>query len=358
MTRSLEDIYTDPKDGFSGINNFHRKARELGFKNINRHDIKNILSDQLPYTLHKPVRKNFRKEKVYVHNIDDQWQADLVEMIPFSKHNAGYKYILMVIDVFSKYAWAVPLKSKTPSDVEESFQKIFQTGRKPKKIQTDDGMEFFGKPMRDYFKAEKINHFSTKSELKASVVERFNRTIKEKMWRYFTFTKSNDWITVLPNLMANYNNSYHRSIKMKPAEVTKNNEKIVWQNLYGKIDKQIKSQYIVGNIVRITKYKRKLFDKGYMPNWTEEEFVISKVHDTSPPTYIVSDLNGNDIAGKFYENELQKISSSKQNTIGNKTYVIEKIIKERYKKGNKQLFVKWRGYPQSQNSWVDAEHLV
>ncbi len=358
MSRTLVDLYTDPKYGFSGINNLRRKAVELGIKNINSHDIKNTLSDQSTYTLHKPVRKKFRKEKVYVHHIDDQWQADLVEMIPISNHNEGYKYILTIIDVFSKYAWAVPLKSKTPSEVKESFLKIFRGGRKPKSIQTDDGMEFFGKPMRDYFKTENINHFSTKSELKASIVERFNRTIKEKMWRYFTFKKNYKWVTVLPDLIDNYNNSYHRSIQMKPVQVTKDNEKIVWHNLYGKVENKIKSHYVVDDVVRITKYKRKLFDKGYVPNWTEEKFIISKVKDTSPPTYIVSDQNGNDISGKFYENELQKISSSKQNITASKTYIVEKIIKERNLEGKKQFFVKWQGYPQSQNSWIAATDIV
>jgi hypothetical protein len=235
------------------------------------------------------------KERVYVHKIDEQWQADLVEMIPYSSHNDEYKYILTVIDVFSKYAWAIPLMSKTPDDVKQAFKTIFKSGRKPKKIQTDDGMEFFGKSMRNYFKEENIGHFSTKSELKASVVERFNRTIKEKMWRCFTFRNNYRWIAVLDDLIHNYNTSYHRSIKMKPIEVTTDNEEIVWRNLFAISRKVTKPRFVTGDVVRITKYKRRLFDKGYVPNWTEEEFVISKVFETNPPTYTISDMNGDNI---------------------------------------------------------------
>ena len=145
MNDTLDNMYNNPKYGLSGLDNFQRKIKELEHKNVTKHDLVEYLHGHSPYTLHKPIRKAFTKERVYVHKIDEQWQADLVEMIPYSIHNDGHKYILMVIDVFSKYAWGVPLKSKSPEDVKHAFLKIFQSGRKPKKIQTDDGMEFFGK---------------------------------------------------------------------------------------------------------------------------------------------------------------------------------------------------------------------
>jgi len=145
MNTDLSKIYNNPKTGFSGINNLLRKAKDAKIKNIKQGDIEQFLRTQLPYTLHKPVRKNFKKEKVYVHHIDDQWQADIVEMIPYSKNNQDYKYILMIIDVFSKFAWAVPLITKKPNEVKDSFRKIFELGRQPKSIQTDDGMELYGK---------------------------------------------------------------------------------------------------------------------------------------------------------------------------------------------------------------------
>jgi len=256
----------------------------------------------------------------------------------------------MVIDVFSKFAWAVPLMSKRPDEVKSSFMKIFALGRHPKRIQTDDGMEFFGKPMSDYFKKENINHFSTKTEIKAGIVERLNRTIKEKMWKYFSFINKYRWIDILDKLMFNYNNSYPWSIGMKPTEVNNHNEHQVWNNLYASSASIKTPTYETGDTVRITKYKRKLFDKGYIPNWTEELFIIHTVHKTSPSTYTVADLKGEILKGKFYEQEIQKVD-------GPVSFVIEEIVKERKHKGIKQFLVKWQGYPESYNSWVDEKDM-
>ena len=264
-----------------------------------------------------------------VDGIDKQWQADLVDLSSISKYNNEYHFLLTCIDVFSKYAWAVPIKRKTGSNLIEAFETILKSGRKPEKLQTDAGTEFLNRPFQEFLKKHDIACFTTNSEMKASVVERFNRTLKTKMWKFFTWKNTLRYVEVLPKLMYSYNHTYHRSIKNKPFLVNQNNEKDVWYNLYGslrKTNKKDKFQFRVGDQVRISKARR-TFKKGYLPSWTEEIFTISQRIDKSPPVYRLKDLMGEDIAGIFYGQELQKVIKTDD------VFRVEKVIKERTRKG-------------------------
>ena len=180
------------------------------------------------------LNRNFKRERVYVHFPDQQWQADLAFLTKYSKENKGYKYFLSVIDCFSKYAWAFPLKNKKPEGIVESFKIIFkESGRKPLKLQTDEGTEFKG-VFKKFCGENNIIHFWTQNrDIKAQIVERFNRTIEERMEKIMTQNNNNIWISNLSDLMKNYNNSYHRSIKMTPIEASKKqNQSKVHQNLF------------------------------------------------------------------------------------------------------------------------------
>ena len=233
-------------------------------------------------------------------NIDDIWSADLVDMRQYSKQNKGFNYILTVIDVFSKFGWAIPLKVKTGKQMIELFQQLFKE-RKPKKLWTDAGKEFINKEFKKFLTNNEIELYQTFNEGKAVVIERFNRTIKEKMWRYFTETGSNKYLSILPKLIHDYNNTIHSTIKMTPTEGSKleNAHKI---NYISQPTNE-KPKFKIGDRVRIYKYK-KLFSKGYETNWTEEIFTISQINKTSPITYKIKDLNGEDIIGSFYKQEL------------------------------------------------------
>eukprot|EP00732_Lithocolla_globosa_P002486 Lithocolla_globosa_v1_NODE_1648_length_2420_cov_156.284144.p1 type:complete len:277 gc:universal NODE_1648_length_2420_cov_156.284144:1493-663(-) len=223
--KQIREAYTNPESGLSGITK--------KFPDVDTEDIKKSLEAVDAYTLHKLVKKNFERRKVYVNGIDKQWQADLVDMSRHAKVNDNYKFLLTVIDVFSKHAWGIPLKNKTAKSVVNAFTEIFEeSGRVPQKIQTDDGSEFFNKDIKALFDKYNIHLFSTNSELKATIVERFNRTLKEKMFKYFELTQSFRYLDALPTLLKNYNNSYHSSIKMKPTEVTESNSSEVCKNLY------------------------------------------------------------------------------------------------------------------------------
>lgn len=263
-------------------------------------------------------------------------------MQAFAKYNDGIKYLLMVIDIFSKYGWIVPIKNKTGKCVAEAFKQIFEN-RHPEKLWVDKGKEFYNKDI----KVLGVELYSTENEEKSCVIERWNRTMKDKMFKYLSANSTRKYIDVLDEMVDKYNNTKHSSIKMTPVVASdRKNESAVWLNLYGtKPVHKINYKFRVGDKVRITK-KKGIFEKGYMPRWTEEVFTVSQLQYTDPPTYKITDYNGDEIKGTFYEQELQKSNQE--------IYRIEKVI---HKHGNKSL-VKWIGYPESFNSWVDNESLI
>ena len=270
-------------------------------------------------------------------------------MQQFSKWNKGYRYLLMVLDLFSKYGWIVPLKDKKGETVTEAFKTIFKKGRKPQYLWTDKGKEYCNKNMKELLEKNGITLYSTENEEKSSVCERWNRTIKTRMWKQFTVQGNTLYLGILPEILEEYDNTKHSSIKMTPVEASKKkNESAVYYNLYGDM-KQLSSKpkCKIGGKVRTSKYKRKVFDKEYTPNWTEEIFLIDKIQSTNPITYRLKDLNNEEMQGSFYEPELLP---AKQHV-----FRIEKVIGRDYKK--KQALVKWLGCSDDFNSWIPLGNL-
>ena len=249
----------------------------------------NDWSQQLAEELHKPITRNFRKRRVISYGIDKIWAADLVEIQNYSKWNKGIEYLLAVIDVFSKYGWIVPLKDKKTESVSSAFDLIFKKSkRKPDKLWTDKGSEFISKHFKEFLKKNHITLYHTENEEKSSVVERWNKTMKNRMWRMFSANKNTVYWDKLKDLVDDYNNTKNSSTKMTPTEASKKeNKKKVFANLYGDLIylKPKKPKFSIGDKVRISKYKRRGFVKGYTPNWTEEVFVVDKVMLTKPVTY-------------------------------------------------------------------------
>ena len=349
----LQNIYFDPKHpaGFSSASKLFRFVKEK-YTNVTLRDVKIWLAGQDAYTLHKPLRHRFKRRKTLSKGIDYQWQADLAFLINLKRYNKGYQYLLTVIDVFSRFAFALPLKSKTRNEIINAFQLLFKT-RKPKYLQTDDGTEFHNKDFKAFLKKHDVKLFSTKSDTKGSIVERWNRTLKDKMFKYFTKHNTLNYIDVLQDLVHAYNNSIHRSIGMTPAAVNPNNESILWEKQYKKHIQQRKSpqyKFKIGDKVRLSKLRR-IFKKGYLPKWTDEYFAVIDQIATNPPVYKIIDLNGEILDGAFYKQELQKIEISE-----NEEYKID-ILKRRVRKGKKQYFVHYRGWPDSFDEWINASQL-
>ena len=354
INKLLNELYYSLSSpaAYSGKNRLIKEAEKQG---LTHQDVDHWLSTQLAYTLHKPVKKSFKTRPVVVYDIDEQWQADLVDMSKLAKRNTGYKYLLVCIDVLSKYAWIEPLKTKTSKELKEVLQKVFLTdNRQPKLLQTDKGTEFLNTLVKNMLKHRNIKLFTTNSERKASVVERLNRTMKKIMYQYFTRHNTWKYIDVLPDLVNKYNSSYHRSIKMSPKDVNNSNVPLVWINLYeGRIQpisKENKRELIVGDTVRIS-LERTTFHKAYKQGWTEEIFIITHKLLGNPLTYKLKDQADESIKGVFYVDELQKI-------VEPSTYRIEKIIRKKKSSNGKLVYlVKWRGYSDKFNSFVTAEDI-
>ncbi|RWS26471.1 hypothetical protein B4U80_02435 [Leptotrombidium deliense] len=281
----LNDLYYNPKyaSAFSTAEKLFKSAK-LKSPTLTLKEVKEWLSGELTYTLHKPARKNFSRNKIIVQNIDEQWQADLVDLQQFHKQNN---------DIFSKYAWAIPIKTKTGKNVANAFNEIFKE-RTPASIQTDKGTEFLNFDVKQIMRKHNINHFtSNNEEIKCAVVERTRR-----------------YIDVLSQLIDAYNNTKHRTIKMKPTSVTHENSIEVFRNTYGvskRRDLFKKTKLLpIGTNVR-KQYKLKNFEKGYYPNWSDAIYTITKGQQRqSKPTYKIATEKGDVINKTFYPEELQK----------------------------------------------------
>jgi hypothetical protein len=208
--------------------------------------------------------------------------------------------------VLSRYAWVVPLKDKTGKTLKEAFDVIFKLGRQPMRLQRDRGTEFTNRVFQKFLKENNVHFFTTyNDETKASIVEHFKRTLKTKMWRYFTHRETLTYVDVLPDIVESYNHAVHRTIGIPPAEVTWANRTTVSKRLYGRKGPTKSCKCSPGDRVRLSKTKR-TFKKGYLPNWTERLLTVVKCIETSPPVYLVKDDHGEILEGTFYAEELQK----------------------------------------------------
>src|SRR3989441_1709806 len=333
---SLKDVYYDPAlpGSFGGVDTLSKAS--------NRKDVKDWLMSQEAYTLHKPVRRKFVRRKTICVGIDHLWQIDLVDLTSLAIHNDRFKFLLTCIDCFSRYAWAVPLKNKRADSVTEAFASLIDD-RRPTYVQSDKGSEFLNSTFQSFLSSNGIRFYTSENDdIKCALVERFNRTLKTRMWRYFTYSNSLRYVDVLPLLIKSYNATKHGSIKMAPSSVTIHNESELRKRT---VRSKVKPSLHVGDWVRISETRR-AFKKGYLSSWTRELFKIVGIHSTDPPTYSINDYSGEPIRGKFYEQELQKVAPDD-------VFKIEKVIKTRKKHGKTEYLVRWLGYPPKFDSWVD-----
>ena len=308
----------------------------------------NFTMENLSQELNKPTIQKFERQKVIVNSINEIFSTDLVDMSQYSKMNRGYKYIFTNIDVFSKIAYAFPLKSKKIQDIKVCFKKIFKNN-KPKYIWSDKEPAFFSKEMQLFFKNNNVTIYHTNSHLKAVVIERFNRSLRELMMKEFVKNNNTVWYNILPKLIKIDNNRYHSTIKMKPIEVNKSNEKYIKENIYTYNKTSKNPKFKIGDLVRISLKRRSVFDKPSSNiKWSEELFKIHSINKSNVITYKIKDLNDEIIKGIFYERELQKTKNTSE------VYVIEKIIR----KNKDEYFVKWRNYSNDFNSWVDKDDII
>ena len=177
------------------------------------------LKDNETYSLHQQAHKPKKRSRVVVEGIDTQWDIDLMDMGPLAKQNDGVKFLLIAIDVFSRYLFVRPLKTKTGKEVKAALESIFEEGRQPEICRFDQGKEFSNKTVEDLLRQKNIAFFTTQNETKANYAERVIKTLKKRIYRYITHTDKERYIDKLQDFVRSYNSTYHRSIGMPPASV-------------------------------------------------------------------------------------------------------------------------------------------
>ena len=379
--KALLNVYFDPEKAGSFTNPrmlrkvlqnrpHKRRGRQVQVPQLKQ--IKEFLQSKRAYTLHRPARKRYPMKKVVVGGVNIQLQIDLVDMIQWAKANDNHRYILLAVDCFSRFAYAQPLKTKHGEMVAQALEAILdqaekRVDRKIKRIQADQGLEFYNKHVRVMLEKRNVHLFSTKSPTKAQMVERLIRTLRGRQERLNTFRGQRRWVESFFKLVKSYNKTPHGALpSMSPSQVNLKNEILVWEHLYGKTmlktpihlvrrlkNQRVKSQDLnVGDPVRLSKRKR-TFEKAYYQNWTDEVFFVAHISkSTTPATFRIKDLDGDLLEGVFYRAELTPVK------LDSGIYAIEKVLQQETRAdGKNYLLVKWRGYPESHNAWIRTDEV-
>ena len=229
------------------------------------------------HSLHRPKRHKFPRRKIITRYPGNILQSDLIDMQKYSMKNSGYNFILVVIDCFSKKVWVKPLKTKRGDETAAALRSIFLSMRYPiQSLIVDEGLEYVNRFVKMLLDEYNVHMYHIRTRLKASTAERVNKTIKEQIWKYFTQTGKQRWIDVIDDIVANYNNTFHTTIKMAPNEVTWHNRKKVFKTMYPHINDRITCRLKVGDKVRVA-LRKDIFEKGYTQNWSDEIFIIKRV---------------------------------------------------------------------------------
>ena len=251
-------------------------------------DLTKIFIDEI---YDNPPKKIYQSNKTIVKSIDDTWSADLLDLVDYGvKNNRGYRYILVIIDNFSKYGWAIPLKNKYASTIKDSFNQIITNSkRKPNLIETDEGKEFANKIFETYLKSQNIKRYSRYSSKGAVFAERFNRTIRNLLKKPVFENGDANWIDIIDSIIKKNNNTVHSSTKMTPIQASKvTNQKKVLNNLQDKRSTQ-KPKFKLGDLVRTADIDS-TFAKGDTTNWSNKLYMITEVFHETIPTYHIDFL--------------------------------------------------------------------
>lgn len=310
MDEILHEIYYNPANqaGFSSVRKLYKEVQKNPQWKGTVKDVKLWLAKQPTYTRHRLGYVNFKRRRFITFGIDYCFQLDLADMRSLSRQNDGIKFLLIVIDTFSKYLWIKPLKTKNASDTVTAFKAILnESKRVPLSVFSDKGTEFVNKQFKDLMDSLGIVFYQAQDpDVKAGQAERVIRTIKGKLYKYMYSNSTSRYIDVLQNITHSYNNTKHRSIGMAPSQVTPDKEPEVFQHLYPDYhkEKEVKFAFKQGDEVKI-QLERTPFTKGYTPQYSDETFIVTRVVRDDPPVYkLKSKLDGENILGSWYRNEL------------------------------------------------------
>jgi len=372
----LDHLFKDVHStvAFTSVEPLLREARARD-PTLTRGQVRDYLATQRVYTLHRRARRRYPHMPTLAAGLHTEWQADLAVFDRLAKENRGYRYLLVCIDTLSRQLFVEPVKSKQSAHMVEAFERLFKrAGVVPWKLVTDQGLEFTARPVQKYFRSLEMDHFCmfTSPQFHAGMAERANRSIKERLYRYFTERQTQRWIDVVQLIVDALNRSPNTSIGgRRPMDIDYGNAEELRQELKAaaveaNAHRWRKRRFRVGDTVRIEKYKH-VFEKGYLPNFTTELFVVDQVRlvPQQPPTYRLRDRQGEPIRGWFYGNDLCRVLLSGENATkaaaaaaerddDDPLYDIERVIRRRKKEGVEYLYVKWKGYGPAHNSWIPA----
>jgi len=376
MDDYLESIYYNRKHvaGFTGSPLvLYRAARKEG-KKYTLKQIRGWLLKQDAYTLHRPRRVRFKRLKTIAAGLNDHYQCDLSDMKSLVKYNGKYRYILSCVDVLSRRAMNVAIKNKNGKAIVEGFKRIFKSNPYPKYLQSDRGGEFSAKEVTAYLKKHHVHPYTSGDYVvKASLVERYQKTLKTMLHRYFTRFGTYKYVDVLPEITEIYNNTPHTSTGVAPNSVNYKNQGKIWRVLHWddftklsmtkkkKVTKRKKrvgnrlGDFDVGDRVRVSASPTASFLKGFRGVWSREVFVI---HSKSTPlwteaTYRIKDQNDELIDGRFYAAELKKVDKTGSGSY----YAIDKILKSEGTGAKRRYYVSWVGYGKKFRSWIKHSDL-
>ena len=335
MEQFLQKAYYDiaKPTAYGSIRQLWEHAKKAGIKNVSYAKVKKWLQEQETYSLFKRAKKKFKRNHVPMVRIDYQWEADLADMNKYSTENDGYKYILVIIDTFSRYVWTRPLRSKSTKDTAEAFEDVFKEGRIPDILRTDAGKEFTGHVLKKVLDEKNILHFVAQNETKAAFSERQIQTLKMKLTKDIYERQNKEWISRLQPLTKGYNDSVHSSTGMAPSNINKTNEDEVRFQQYLisnkrnktmkiRVKEDVKEQQLkkiilkarrkskapfkfeLDDLVRVS-YLKDLFSRAYDVNYSHELFRIARASRRDGlPVYTIKDYAGDPIKGVFYQQEL------------------------------------------------------
>jgi len=374
----LNKLYKNFKypSAFTSLEPLLKEAQKHSPK-ISRSTVRDYLKSQYVYTKHRKAVRRFKRLPTFSPGPNTVWQADLGVMIKLATRNKNFNYYLLCIDCFSRMIYVKPIKKKTGEDVINGFEAIFKrVGKIPWKIITDAGREFIAANVQKYFRQREIKHYCeyTSPKWHAGMAERANRTVRERLYRYFTEEDHRRWIPVIHDIVTAINNSPNRSLGgMTPMDIhldrngavdqlreqirlqTEMSNKLIRKR--EKSDANAKS-IRTGTHVRIENNKH-AFQKGYLGNFTSEIFTIYRRRkSTKPITYKLIDDSGELVKGWFYRQDLSPVYGRQ----GNRNWEIEKILKMENKRNadgqiRKFAFVKWKGFDDAYNSWIPIKYI-
>lgn len=356
--RILSEYYFNTKHpgSYLGATKLHQilKKKYPGIFSVNF--IKKWLNNQDSYAVQRQVRHKYKTPSVQVAGLNDQADMDLMSVENISKYNDGVKYLLIVIDIFSRFLSVRPLLNKTSQSVLTAIKDVIKI-HKYTKARTDKGSEFSNQYLKRFMKKQGIYLYITQSSSKANYAERVIRTLRSMIFRLLRYQRNYKYIDQLQDIVNSYNNSPHRSLNgLAPSEITKKNETQVWSKLYLKPKKfsttRLTFKFNIGDLVRLS-YTRHPFRRAYQQQWTTEVFKIkSRVFKQGFALYKIIDLNNAPITGYVNEREMIPVNKTEESL-----WFIEKILKKRRVKGKLQYLIRWEGFPKSFDSWIDADQV-